>query len=379
MLPYLLLGVNYLTPNMEHLFFGGIKMLGLCGIENSNRKNKDFWSKNRFNTSFPAALTNYMFLKNYPVNYIQIDKKLNPYISELSVRELYNMGNRQLKDLYFAFESDYPLYKEFSSDEKIDKIDLVIKDINGDYLRPLEIKLTVMPDKTTWNYPESKWGSEIVFRSATTQYCALGMAYNLKKHFKDIRKRFEKTCNAIQSWNHRVDMYNKLPELVKICDKMEADYCAYQQPLVMQPIWKTQGQKPYLSEKHTFDVFVWSDFAFTRLFLGSPIEKGKLTRLNRAAARFARFWYELSRTSIVSLNEIFKDMDFHLQNDKELSATGIVTYPYMKCDCLANPRISSSAIYEIIKGEGEKELKPERRLDQSVFYYTEKNPRSKQK
>ena len=157
-------------------------MPGLLGITHSNRGSNDFWSKNRFNSSFPAALANYMLVHDIPVNYIKIDKNLTPYVTTLPVRDLYNMGTRALDNLYFAFESRYEPYQQFAY-ETIDGIDLVIKDTQGAFLRPLEVKLTVIPDKvTSTSEDESTWGSEIVIRSATTQYCSLGMAYNLSDH-----------------------------------------------------------------------------------------------------------------------------------------------------------------------------------------------------
>ena len=68
--------------------------------------------------------------------------------------------------------------------DSIDGIDLVVKDTEGNYLAPLEVKLTVIPTSQTSVLPEKKWGSEIVVRSATTSYCALGMFDSVKGIFK---------------------------------------------------------------------------------------------------------------------------------------------------------------------------------------------------
>lgn len=354
-------------------------MPGLLGITHSNRTNDEFWTKNCFNSSFPAALANYMFLHDIPVKYIKLDGNLQPQIVDLPVRELFNMGERSLDQLYFAFESKYDPYQEFAY-ERIDGIDLVIKDVEGAFLRPLEIKLTVIPDKVTSELTdESEWGSEIVIRSATTQYCTLGMAYSLRDKFQEIRELFERPCSSIQDWGNKAEIRLNLPRLIELCNRFERRYFEKQVPLVMQPIWKTRGQDPLLVENNTFDIFVWSDFAFTRLFLNAPLgdtETNKpLSRHNRSAARFVRYWYEMARNRSVHLKEIYRQMTYDLQTDKEFSCNGTVTNTYMACDRLTSPKVDRSALYEIIQDRGEEFLMPERRLDQSVLYFTMRNPR----
>lgn len=43
-------------------------------------------------------------------------------------------------------------------------------------------------------------------------------------------------------------------------------------PLVMQPIWKTQGKSAKLHD-YCLDIFVWSNIAFTQLFLDAATEE----------------------------------------------------------------------------------------------------------
>jgi len=355
-------------------------MAGLFGINNSNRHSDEFWTKNCFNSSFPAALANYMYSQEISVNYIKVDENLRPFVTTLPVRELYNMGQRNsLEQLYFAFESKYDPYQSFAY-ETIDGIDLVIKGTDNVFLRPLEVKLTVIPDSTTCDLEdESLWGSEIVFRSATTQYCTLGMTNSLVDHLDSIRDMFERPCSRIQDWGNKTEVRARLPGLLDICNSFEQRFFDHQQPLIMQPIWKTQGQDPLLVEHGALDIFVWSDFAFTRLFLTSPlldIEANKpLSRQNRAAARFIRYWYEVARNGRVHLRDIYRQMTFDLQTDKEFSVPGNVTNPYMRCDRLAHLAVDRDALFDIILDRGEEQLMPERRFDQSVLYYTMRNPR----
>ena len=54
---------------------------------------------------------------------------------------------------------------------------------------------------------------------------------------------------------------------------------------------------------------------------------------------------------------------FSNQTDKALALNGKRTHPYMFCSELVNPRIKKTEIKNIILGQGEKLLSPERRFD----------------
>lgn len=169
---------------------------GLFGIHHSNRTVDDHWGKNCFNSSFPAAMASYMFDRNMSAIYIKVDVvdgELKIIPTEIPIREVFNAGTRSLDDLYFSFESVFEPYQQYSFDA-IDGIDLVMKDTDGNYLAPLEVKLTVLPTSQTSTQPEDKWGSEIVVRSATTSYCALGMFDSVKHDDRAIREIFEEAC-----------------------------------------------------------------------------------------------------------------------------------------------------------------------------------------
>ena len=129
---------------------------GLYGIYHSNRAPDDHWGKNCFNSSFPAALACYMLDKNIPAVYIKLEErggKLAAVPSEITLREAFNCGERNLDELYFSFESVFEPYQQYSFDT-IDGIDLVIKDTGGSFLSPLEVKLTVIPTSATSSSPE---------------------------------------------------------------------------------------------------------------------------------------------------------------------------------------------------------------------------------
>lgn len=370
-------------------------MAGLYGILHSNREEPEFWTKNNFNSCFPAALANYMRTNNLPVNYIELkldetgqEPVLKTSIRPLSVDKLFNIEGKTFDEIQFLFEHQFAPFKKYSKD-KLSGIDLIIAEnkisegkqrkklADEDYLAALEVKLTVVPDNTTKSEAENIWGSEIVFRSPTMQYCVFSMAQSLESEKENVVEILQKKCDKVATKDWAEDSVRlSFPDLKKACDELEEKYYSKQKPLVMQPIWKTQGQKGILQEGGAFDIFVWSDFAFTRLFLENPltIENGHMNRQNRALARFVRCMYEWSESGRVSYDTMRK-MEYGHLNDKEFSVQGKTTIKHMGCPNLSNPRIPATALYEIILDGGEKLLMPERRLDQSVLYYTMSHPR----
>lgn len=343
---------------------------GLYGIINSNRRNEDLWGKNQFNSSFPIALACYMRDQNINAVYLKLNEKLEVETVELPFEEVFNAVVPN-KDLYFSFESKFEPYQEYSHDD-IGGIDLVIKKTNGEYLRPLEVKLTVMPDNVTAKSTKEDWGSEIVFRPATTKYCALGIIDSFKDNLEWIRKIFDPVCHDMENWGNKFEILLKLPKLLDAVDELETKAIDLQKPFLMQPIWTTEGKSPYLADD-ALDMFIWSDLALSRLFLDAARQtidkdKGKITRQMRCAARMARFFHHVSTSGKVPLKKIYTEMAFGLQSDKEFAVNGTVTRKYMKSLRKTMPVVKRAALKNIILNGGEKALSPERRFDQTVYF-----------
>jgi hypothetical protein len=340
----------------------------LYGISNSNRQNNELWGKNQFNSTFPVSLACYMRDNKKTAVYLHLDKNLKVIAQEISFDKVFGTEIPN-EDLYFAFESKFEPYSVYSHDD-IGNIDLVVKTKSNDFLMPLEVKLTVLPDSGTSTKPESQWGSEIVIRPATTKYCALGIANSCKNEFDDLRKRFEPIGVKIQEWSNEVEILTHIGRMLDVIDKFQINYLTCQKPFLMQPVWKTQGQTPILAE-HAFDIFIWSDFALSRLFLDNAQackNSKSINRQMRSAARFFRFMYHLSTTGKVPLARVYTQMTFGLQTDKEFAVNGSVTNRYMKSPRLLNPAIHKDSVAEIILNGGEKNLKPERRFDQTLYF-----------
>lgn len=343
---------------------------GLFGIEHSNRTQNDHWGKNCFNSSFPAATASYMLEHNFSAIYIKldfVDGRPTVVATEIPLREVFNCGDRHAKELYFAFESVFAPYQEYSFDN-IDGIDLVVKDLNGNYLSPLEVKLTVLPDSSTYNKDEQNWGSEVVVRSATTSYCALGMYDAIKQDSRAVREIFETACSSIQSWDNNFEMTHKTPSLCASIDEFQRRYYARQKPLLMQTLWKTQGKSPLLADQ-AFDVVVWSDYAFSRLFIDSSYDASdEMSRPMRATARLARCLWELSKSGRIRMVDIYRQMAFGNQTDKEFSINGSRWRNYVNSPRIVTPILNKNAVNEIIEDGYIELLSPERRFDQTLYF-----------
>jgi len=343
---------------------------GLYGITHSNRDFSDpyYWGKNQFNSSFPVALACYMRDEDIPLEYLTLSDADEVIHQPLKVEDMFGSDLKN-QDLFFSFESRYEPYRTLVHDE-LETIDLVVKKAKDKTdIRPIEIKLTTLPDNTTEGLEENQYGCELVIRSPTMRYMALSMAESLKKHFKDINHIFEPSCLKIQHWDSVVEIKNKWPVILNSLIIFFKKYHNHQRPLLMQPIWKTIGKSAQLAD-NCLDIFVWSDFALTKLFMDSAAENEseKISRQQRAAVRLARFLFEISKSGKVYQNPIYNGMGLGNQTDKEFAISGNRTHAYMACKRLTKPIIKKSQIKKIILGGGQKHLSPERRFDAIIYF-----------
>ncbi len=343
---------------------------GLFGIENSNRREDDHWGKNCFNSSYPTAMACYMMENNIPAIYIHlenVDGHLSVVADEISMRDVFRCGNRSIRDLYFSFESVYEPYQKYSFDT-IDGIDLVVKDVDGNYLSPLEVKLTVLPTDATSQRPEEQWGCELVVRSSTTSYCALGMFDSVSNQDRHIREIFEDSCSAIQMWDNDFEMTHKMHSICESIDAFQLEYYQNQKPLLMQTLWKTRGKSPVLADQ-AFDIVIWSDYAFSRLFIdGADANPNTMSRPMRATARLARCIWELSKSGKIRMSDIYRQMAFGNQTDKEFAINGVKWRQYVSSDRIIRPILPKNTVNEIIQPGYIDKLSPERRFDQTLYF-----------
>ena len=119
-------------------------------------------------------------------------------MKKLSVPEIF--GEIPLSEnLFFAFESDYVPYRKLVIG-KLPRVDLVTLNTvpEDSCLKSLEIKLTALPDNSTYKLSEDKYGCEIVVRPDTIVYLALSIASKLQNNRQNIIQYLESAFFAIE-------------------------------------------------------------------------------------------------------------------------------------------------------------------------------------
>ncbi|MDB9496507.1 HindVP family restriction endonuclease [Spirulina major CS-329] len=334
----------------------------LFGLRSSNRDFSDpkTWGKNQFNSSFPASLCCYLYSQNHNANYLVIqDSQLKH--EEISIAELFRIHPLD-HEIYFAFESTYTPFQQFIVGS-LPRTDLVIqKKSNGKCLIALEIKLTALPDHTTCHLQESEYGSEIVIRPDTIVYLACSIAKALGSRLNSI---FPDEL-AISDWS---DPHQVLQEIYAIKKNIQLILHALhdcQSPFLLQPIWKTMGKSPVLSE-NCLDVFVWSDASFT-YFINEIANQDfsnatRITRQTRTLIWLFKMLLEIKKQGRFNPTKIINDLSYNTKNDKAFSASGSITNKFMACQRQKKPIIKKTEIKNIILGGGQNLLSPERRFD----------------
>lgn len=339
---------------------------GLFGQKHSSRdysKAKN-WGKNIFNSSFPASLVAYMFSKNISPVYIKTDKDGKLCKDYISGEDIFRI-NPLSDNAYYNFEAGFSSFEKFYTGNR-EKIDLVMMDTEtNSNLIGLEIKLTALPDNTTKNLPEDKFGCEIVVRPPTICFlaCSICEAYNNDEAKNRLRKILNKVPK-IYHWNETsavLPHYDKIEQAIKEISK---EIWEQQQPLIIQPVWKMSGNK--LAED-CLDTFVWSNLAVLHMCYQ------KEGRTNTEISRFQRalIWVFLMLKDFVDYDtfdyvRIIKEHSYENANDKAFSMPGKTSNRLMSCPELTRPRIKKSEIKNIILGGGQNLLSPERRFDAAL-------------
>ncbi|MCL1893332.1 MAG: HindVP family restriction endonuclease [Holophagaceae bacterium] len=333
----------------------------LFGITNSNKNfaKREAWGKNQFNSTLPASLVCWLGKKGLPLKYLKLvaGSIAHDFIdSTIFLGMPYNSP-----DLRFEFECIYMPYQQFVFD-RLPRIDLVTMDGHG-CLKGIEIKLTALPDETTYDLPENQYGCEIVVRPDTIVYLALSIvSITSQAYLKKILSPF----NKIQDWT---DAETVLPHIKKMKDSLVAimkDHENEQSPLILQPIWKTKSKSQVFAD-NAFDVFIWSNFATTQLFLFDQQSEKRVSRYERTLVWLIKMLLDYASNGRFNHKQIIDNITFNTKNDKAFATSGNRTQPLMDSPELLSPRIPKTDIKHIILGGGHNMLSPERRLDATIL------------
>jgi HindVP restriction endonuclease len=344
---------------------------GLFGINYSNRDfaQKDSWGKNQFNSSFPASLSAFLEFSGFENVYLKLNENLQTYHSSISTTNLYG-ANPVSQDIFYSFESPYLPFQQLVIGD-FPRVDLVtLSRTNNSSLRGIEIKLTALPDNSTCNLSDDRFGCELVIRPDTIVYLACSIARHFQGNLEALITLIGDGFDAIEDWKEGINILSSVSKISTAIDRIILHVLEMQEPLVMQPIWKTEGKSPKLAD-NCLDVFVWSNLAFAQLFLnvarGELIALKTVTRQVRTVVWLFKMLYDFSLSGQINHRIVIDELSYDTKNDKAFAVNGRVTYPYMRGNILTQPRISREQIKEIILGGGQNLLSPERRFDAIIF------------
>lgn len=193
---------------------------GLFGISNSNRdfRKEKNWGKNIFNNAFPVALACYMDSQELQPVYLSLDSNKGIHHGYIEVAELFGISPND-DEIFFAFESDYTPYRSLV-DDGLPRADLVVQnDDAGLCTSSLEIKLTALPDNSTYDLSDEQFGTELVVRPDTIVYIALGIAYAFKDQKEVLSKQLQE-IPTILDWTDIAEISPVIPIIAEVLDDL---------------------------------------------------------------------------------------------------------------------------------------------------------------
>ena len=335
---------------------------GLFGLANSNRdfSEADSWGKNKFNSSFPASLCCFLAKKGLSANYLQYSDGAFG-IKEISIKDLFGTDPLEATT-FFSFETSFSKFDQYAVGNN-PRTDLVVSTTGTEpkQAAALEVKLTAIPDQTTHHLEESEYGAELVVRPDTIFYLAAGLAHDngalLKKHFADKPINLADWTDPAEALERFADIHSALSDFLDDPDLV-------QHPNIIQPVWKTLGKSPQLSE-NCLDVFAWSTAGFLHFVLAISYSEGRarISRPIRTILWTYSMLLDIALDGKTNFHSTIDRLSYNTKNDKAFAAAGAVTKNFMRHTNLTKPRIKKSDVRDIILGGGQNLLSPERRFD----------------
>lgn len=338
---------------------------GLFGQKHSSRDytKAECWGKNQFNSSFPASLVAYMYSKKIKPVYIKTTQSNE--IIHTTIESIELLGIDPLsEEAYYNYEAGFAPYEMFYQGDR-EKIDLVMmNNKTKGVLSGLEVKLTALPDNTTKSLSETEWGTEIVMRPPTICFLACSICTNYET--LDEKEKLRKMLRRVPQINHWEEIDEVLPHYTKILDSIlsiSTDMYEKQKPLIIQPIWKTEGNKMRLKED-CLDVFVWSNLSIIQMCCTEDSANiQRINRFHRTIIWLYKMLLDFVTYDTFDYKRIIRLQSYNLANDKAFALPGTKSHVFLKSPELQKPRVSKYEIKNIILGGGQDLLSPERRFD----------------
>lgn len=347
---------------------------GLFGQKHSSRdyRYEDSWGKNQFNSSFPASLVAYMGSKGLSPIFICTNKYNEITHKAISSEKL--LGINPLSDnAYYDYEAGYYPYEQYYTASKKEKIDLVMIDRSSKSpVSGLEVKLTTLPDNTTKDLPDAEYGSEIVVRSPTILFvaCSICSCYDTEKGKTKLHNMLNTIGQEIHNWGEIRQVLPHYEAIKNAILTVSSDLVNKQIPIIMQPIWKTDKNLTDL-EENCLDVFVWSNLSVIQMALRDSSAEDDISRNQRTIIWLYKMLWDFTQFGKFNYTDIVNSLSYKYKTDKAFAISGKLTNPFLRCAELEHPRISKYEIKNIILGDGQKLLRPERRFDAYLVSHPE--------
>jgi len=207
-----------------------------------------------------------------------------------------------------------------------------------------------------------------VVRPDSIVYVALSIAMKYRDSRKELVERLEFSGQKSLDYANEESVSKLVGTMADRLDSVLLAKIKSQSPFLLQPVWTTPGKLLQLHD-NCFDIFVWSDFAFTRLFVDRARRQAPkdISRHMRSVVWLYKMLSDFAESGRIDHEGIIAKITYNVKNDKAFALGGQSTHPYMKCKELERPRVGKIALKEIILGHGERLLSPERRLDAAIL------------
>jgi hypothetical protein len=309
-----------------------------------------------------------LFGKGLENVYLTLDTNLKVLQTTVRTEDVYGLEPSS-NELFFAFDTQFTPYQQFLIGH-LPAIDLVTQNRDtGACLNAIETRLAVLPDESTADLAEGLQCCELVISTDTIVYLACSIFAIYKYDREWLKELLGGSVQEIGNWSELSDVLPRLPDLMDALDRVSIGMLEHQKPMMLQAIWKTEGRTPKLAD-YCLDLFVWSNLALIRLLLDLGRAHKNLSSVSRPAKLLlwlVKMLRDFSSDEPVNHAKIMADLTFNDRNDKTFVISGKTTCKYMKSGVLYSPRIKKTEIREMILGEGQNLLSPERRLDAILY------------
>lgn len=356
----------------------------LFGLDHASHDFTDAASlgKNIFTNAFPLAMAQYLSVeRNLEIPTIQAEQ----FDGRLTTKHQLNPWRKIIgtdpENAFFMFEGVYDGYNRYTH-STANKSDVVVKQRKtGEHLRPLEIKLVVVPTSSTARKTKGEQTCELVVRPPTVEQLSFSIAHSYgpnRRH--ELQNMIANSLGQPNdySWTDERSMIDALPRVLNAAETIALGALDAQTPLVLTAVWRSEGQKPVL-EQNAFDVFAWTDMAFMQLFINAtwrayyeaPGQRKRklpkeISRPSRALIWLIRSLWDYTTQGSLDFGRHHSQITYGVQSDKAASFTGTATLEHLRSEQFLTPRISRDELERVLTPAALEHLMPERRLDAAI-------------